>query len=86
MFINNGNGTFTDKLTESMAQISMYSMGSDIADYNNDGLPDMVTLDMLPESNETQKMHSGAENFDKMQFLFNKRFLLSVQPQYAAEE
>ena len=74
MFINNGNGTFTDKLTESMAQISMYSMGSDIADYNNDGLPDMVTLDMLPESNETQKMHSGAENFDKMQFLFDRGF------------
>ncbi len=74
MFINNGNGTFTDKLTESMAQISMYSMGSDVADYNNDGLPDMVTLDMLPESNETQKMHSGAENFDKMQFLFDRGF------------
>lgn len=74
MFINNGNGTFTDKLTESMSQISMYSMGSDVADYNNDGLPDMVTLDMLPESNETQKMHSGAENFDKMQFLFDRGF------------
>jgi hypothetical protein len=74
LFINNGNGTFTDKLTESMSQISMYSMGSDVADYNNDGLPDMVTLDMLPESNETQKMHSGAENFDKMQFLFDRGF------------
>jgi len=74
LFINNGNGTFTDKLTESMSQISMYSMGSDVADYNNDGLPDMVTLDMLPESNETQKMHSGAENFDKMQFLFERGF------------
>ena len=74
MFINNGNGTFTDKLTESMSQISMYSMGSDLADFNNDGLTDLVTLDMLPESNETQKMHSGAENFDKMQFLFDKGF------------
>jgi len=74
MFLNNGNGTFTDKLTESMAQISMYSMGSDVADYNNDGLPDIVTLDMLPESNEVQKMHTGSENFDKMQFLFNKGF------------
>ena len=74
LFMNNGDGTFTDKLTESMAQISMYSMGSDVADYNNDGLLDMVTLDMLPEDNKTQKMHSGAENFDKMQFLFNKGF------------
>jgi len=74
LFINNGDGTFTDKLTECMKQISMYSMGSDLADYNNDGLPDLVTLDMLPEDNKTQKMHSGAENFDKMQFLFGKGF------------
>jgi hypothetical protein len=74
LFINNGNGTFTDKLTESMNQISMYSMGSDIADYNNDGHADLITLDMLPEDNKTQKMHSGSENFDKMQFLFTKGF------------
>ena len=74
LFINNGNGTFTDKLSASMDQISMYSMGSDLADYNNDALPDLMTLDMLPEDNKTQKMHSGAENFDKMQFLFNKGF------------
>ncbi len=74
LFMNNGDGTFTDKLTESMSLISMYSMGSDVADYNNDALPDLVTLDMLPEDNKTQKMHSGAENFDKMQFLFQKGF------------
>lgn len=74
LFVNNGDGTFTDKLTESMDQISMYSMGSDIADYNNDGHTDLITLDMLPEDNKTQKMHSGSENFDKMQFLFNKGF------------
>ena len=74
LFMNNGNGTFTDKLSESMDQISMYSMGSDAADYNNDGFPDLVTLDMLPEDNKTQKMHSGAENFDKMQFLFDRGF------------
>ena len=74
LFMNNGNGTFTDKLTENIDQISMYSMGSDIADFNNDALPDLVTLDMLPEDNKTQKMHSGSENFDKMQFLFEKGF------------
>jgi len=74
LFMNNGNGTFTDKLAEKMDQISMYSMGSDFADYNNDGLPDLVTLDMLPEDNKTQKMHSGAENFDKMQYFFKRGF------------
>jgi len=74
LFINNRNGTFTDQLTKSMDEISMYSMGSDAADYNNDGLVDLVTLDMLPEDNKTIKMHSGQENFDKFQFLFNQGF------------
>ncbi len=74
LFINNGDGTFTDKMSGHMDQISMFSMGSDFADYNNDGFPDLITLDMLPEDNRTQKMHSGAENFDKMQFLFKQGF------------
>ncbi len=74
LFINNGNGTFSEKLSECMDHISMYSMGSDFADYNNDGLTDLVTLDMLPEDNRTQKMHNGSENFDKMQMLFRKGF------------
>ncbi len=74
LFINNKNGTFTERLKDCMDQVSLYSMGSDVADYNNDGLPDLVTLDMLPEENITQKMHSGAENFDKFQMLFKKNF------------
>ncbi len=74
LFMNNRNGSFTESLRTSMDDISLYSMGSDAADYNNDGLPDLVTLDMMPESNFTQKMHSGAENFDKFQYLFNQGF------------
>lgn len=74
LFINNKNGTFTDQMKESLDQISLYSMGSDIADYNNDGLTDIYTLDMLPEDNKIQKMHAGPENFDKVQFLHKKGF------------
>lgn len=74
LFINNGDGTFSERLSECMDHISLFSMGSDFADYNNDGFQDLVTLDMLPEDNRTQKMHSGAENFDKMQMLFSKGF------------
>jgi enediyne biosynthesis protein E4 len=73
-FVNNGNGTFTEKLATTMDNISLYSMGSDAADYNNDGLTDLLTLDMMPEDNKTIKMHSGAENFDKFQFLFKQGF------------
>jgi hypothetical protein len=74
LFINNRNGTFTEQLSKSMDEISLYSMGSDAADYNNDGLVDFVTLDMLAEDNKTIKMHSGQENFDKFQFLFTQGF------------
>ncbi|MEO5893673.1 MAG: VCBS repeat-containing protein [Ferruginibacter sp.] len=74
LFINNGNGTFSEKLSDCMDQSSFFSMGSDCADFNNDGLTDLITLDMLPEDNYTQKMHSGAENFDKFQLLFNNGF------------
>ena len=74
LFINNGNHTFTEQLSSCMDQVSLYSMGNDAADFNNDGLIDLMTLDMLPEDNHTQKMHSGAENFNKFQQLFNRGF------------
>jgi hypothetical protein len=79
LFINNGPGagthvTFTECLSSCMDQTSLYSMGNDAADFNNDGLIDLMTLDMLPEDNHTQKMHSGAENFNKFQALFNRGF------------
>jgi hypothetical protein len=74
LFMNNGNGTFTERLKDCMDQTSLYSMGNDAADFNNDGLIDLITLDMLPEDNHTQKMHSGAENFNKFQQLFNRGF------------
>jgi enediyne biosynthesis protein E4 len=74
LFMNNQNGTFTEQLPKAMDNISLYSMGSDAADYNNDGWVDLLTLDMMPEDNKTIKMHSGPENFDKFQFLFNQGF------------
>ncbi|MFQ5447185.1 MAG: VCBS repeat-containing protein, partial [Saprospiraceae bacterium] len=46
MFINNGDGTFTDRIKETTRQISFYGMGCDIADYNNDGYPEIAVVDM----------------------------------------
>lgn len=74
LFINNKDGSFSEKLSECMDEVSLFSMGSDCADYNNDGYTDLVTLDMLDEDNHNQKMHSGAENFNKFQMLFQKGF------------
>ena len=64
VYINNGDGTFTDRLTEYMQHISYFSMGCDISDFNNDGWPDIFTLDMLPEDNKRQKLLYGPENYE----------------------
>jgi enediyne biosynthesis protein E4 len=73
-FINQKNGTFKEMSREMFSYTSLFSMGNDAADINNDGLEDIITLDMLPEGNYLQKMHNGAENFDKFQLLFNYGF------------
>lgn len=49
VYINNGNGTFTDRYFEYIKHSSQNSMGSDISDFNNDGLPDIIVLDMISE-------------------------------------
>jgi enediyne biosynthesis protein E4 len=74
LFINNHDGTFSEKLKEKIDHTSLYSMGCDIADYNNDALPDICTLDMLPENNHDIKMHTGADNYDKFNYLSHLGF------------
>lgn len=54
-YINQRNGTFRDELRERVAHTSYSAMGADVADLNNDTRPDIMTLDMLPESNARQK-------------------------------
>lgn len=55
LYINNKNGTFTEKLPDNFCYISANSMGSDIADLNNDGHNDIFSTDMLPASNFRMK-------------------------------
>ena len=65
LYINQQDGTFSDKMTEYFQHISYFSMGSDIADINNDAQPDIFTLDMLPEDNERQKLLYGPDNYEQ---------------------
>jgi len=60
LFMNQRDGTFKEEGAKMLSQHSLFSMGTDAADIDNDGFTDLVTLDMLPESNFDQKMHSGA--------------------------
>ena len=49
LYLNNQDGTFTDQMKERMRHTSGASMGSEIADVNNDGHLDIVSLDMMPD-------------------------------------
>jgi hypothetical protein len=74
LYINNHDGTFTEKIRDKIDHTSQYSMGIDVADFNNDGLPDILELDMLPPNNHDLKMHVGGDNFDKFQYLFGQGY------------
>ncbi|MCH8960681.1 MAG: VCBS repeat-containing protein [Bacteroidetes bacterium] len=63
LYINTGDGTFTEAIRAYLTHISFSSMGADIADVNNDALPDIITLDMLAEDNQRQKLLKGPEDF-----------------------
>ncbi len=74
LLLNNHDGTFRDATKESIAHISKYAMGCDIADYNNDGLMDIVVLDMLPEDNRRQKLLRGGDEYDKYNLLVDSGY------------
>lgn len=59
LYINNGDGTFTDRAGAWLKHASFAGMGVDIADFNNDGWPDILQVDMLPAALDRQKRMSG---------------------------
>ncbi|MFO7370760.1 MAG: VCBS repeat-containing protein [Bacteroidales bacterium] len=71
-FFNNGDGTFTDRTGEVAGQTSFYGMGADIADYNNDGLPDILQIDMAPEDNKRAKENMTAMSLDDFEEMVNE--------------
>ncbi|RZS95492.1 VCBS repeat protein [Cecembia calidifontis] len=64
LYINQKDGTFKENIASSLAYSSRFSMGNDLADINNDGLIDIITLDMLPEDEKTQKMSIGEDPYE----------------------
>ncbi len=63
LYINNHDGTFTDRSAEYFKHTAANAMGQDIIDINNDGLADIVELDMDPQDNYRKKMMLGANNY-----------------------
>ena len=79
-YINNGNGRFTENGADHFRHYSRFSMGNDIADYNNDGQPDVITVDMLPPDEKTLKTYGSDENADIYRFKLVKN---GYQHQYS---
>jgi enediyne biosynthesis protein E4 len=67
VYINNKNGTFREELEQCMQEISLGSMGADMADINNDALPDIFVTEMLPENDERLKTTSQFDSWDRYQ-------------------
>ncbi len=65
LYINDKKGGFKDQLGSRIGHTSHFSMGSDVADINNDARPDILTLDMLPEDNRRQKLLMAPDNYQK---------------------
>jgi hypothetical protein len=65
LYISNKDGTFSDVKEQALGHTSQFSMGNDVSDINNDGLPDIFTLDMLPEDNRRQKLLMAPDNYEK---------------------
>ena len=65
-YLNNGDGTFTESLTAYFGHTSRFSMGNDVADINNDGWPDLISLDMLPWDESVVKASEGDDNYQTL--------------------
>ncbi|MBD0296647.1 MAG: VCBS repeat-containing protein, partial [Flavisolibacter sp.] len=78
-YINNRNGTFSERNREAFGHESRFSMGSDAGDINNDGWLDIVTLDMLPSDEKVLKSSAGDDPLD----IYNFKMSRGYHHQYA---
>lgn len=74
LYLNDGKGHFTNVIKQAMAHTSMYGMGVDAVDVNNDARPDLMQVDMLPKENNRLKMMLAGQDYDRKE--------MSVSPQF----
>ncbi|GAB3640419.1 VCBS repeat-containing protein [Spirosoma arcticum] len=63
-YVNNHKGGFTESIRQAFGHTSRFSMGNDVADVNNDGYPDVMTLDMYPADEAVEKSSQGEDPLD----------------------
>ena len=74
LYINQPNGTFKETAEKNIREMSMNSMGADIADINNDSYPEIYVTDMFPEEDSRIKTKTAFENWDKYQSNLNNGY------------
>ena len=67
VWINNCNGTFTNKADKMLRHQTYNAMGNDVADFNNDGMEDIVVVDMLPPDNKRWKLTMMGNTYEEFQ-------------------
>ncbi|HTE33629.1 MAG TPA: VCBS repeat-containing protein, partial [Chryseolinea sp.] len=78
IWVNQKDGTFRNVAREYLKHQTHNGMGIDIADFNNDALPDIIEVDMLPPDHKRQKLMTAGQNYDH----FNMSLQLGYEPQY----
>ena len=73
LYRNNGNGTFSNVIRQALSHTTWFSMGTDVADIDNDGWMDLLSLDMAGTSHYKSKTTMGAMGA-------NKHFMLTADP------
>ncbi len=72
LYLNNGNGTFSESIRQVVGHTSKFSMGVDIADFNNDGRLDVFSADMMPENEQIRKAsEESADAYSIYQFKYS---------------
>lgn len=74
LYINRGDGTFSEELEDRIGHISHSSMGADMADVNNDGSPEIFVTDMLPDDDYRLKTTSTFDNINVRRLKVNNGF------------
>jgi hypothetical protein len=79
LYLNNCDGTFTESIARATGHTSRFAMGVDAADFDNDGRPDLMVLDMLPDRQDILQTSANAESYT----LFDLKLEAGYHAQYA---